>query len=189
MGHNARMADPTDWFLTKDERTNTSSAIRSYTEGNLVKAHVHGRSYFRRLCQTIGDLGPGDRLWLAAFRVDGDELLDGPGSSVSEVVAAAATRGVDLRGLVWRSQPGKLEQSEEENADFVRTVQDAGGDILLDPRTRRGGSHHQKLIVTQQPRTPERDVAFLGGIDLARSRGDDADHAGDPQPMDFPEVY
>ena len=50
MGQNALMADLTDWFLTERERTNRSSAIRPWTEGNLVNAHVHGRSYFRRLC-------------------------------------------------------------------------------------------------------------------------------------------
>jgi hypothetical protein len=29
---------------------------------------------------------------------------------------------------------------------------------------------------------PSRDVAFVGGIDLAHNRRDDADHGGDPQP-------
>ncbi|MDX6222716.1 MAG: hypothetical protein QOD91_1770 [Frankiales bacterium] len=185
-----RMAfDPSVWFLTDPERRNRSSAIRGYTKGNLVRAHVHGRSYFARLCEVVTALGPEDRLWLAAFRVDGDELLAGPGTSVTDVVRSAIRRGVDVRGLVWRSQPDELQQSEQENAEFVRTLQEAGGDLLLDPRTRRGGSHHQKLVVVRHPADPAADVAFLGGIDLARSRNDDADHAGDPQAMTFPEVY
>ncbi len=177
------------WFLTAAERRNKSTAVRAFTTGNLVSAHVHGRSYFARLHEVVAALGEGDQLWLAAFRVDGDELLDGPGTSVSEVVCAAVRRGVEVHGLVWRSQPGKLEQSEAENSAFVRDVQEAGGDLLLDPRTRRGGSHHQKLVVLQHPSSRAEDVAFLGGIDLARSRADDVDHAGDPQAMTFPDIY
>jgi phosphatidylserine/phosphatidylglycerophosphate/cardiolipin synthase-like enzyme len=36
---------------------------------------------------------------------------------------------------------------------------------------------------------PERDVAFLGGIDLCHGRRDDASHAGDPQPQAMADVY
>ncbi|RZS90021.1 phosphatidylserine/phosphatidylglycerophosphate/cardiolipin synthase-like enzyme [Motilibacter rhizosphaerae] len=178
------------WFLTAEERGTPASTVRAWTAGNLVRAHVHGRSYFARLHEVVEAMGRGDELALLAFRVDGDELLlQRPGSAVAETFCRAVRRGVAVRGLVWRSQPHALEQSEEENAAFVRELQQVGGDLLLDARTRRGGSHHQKLVVAQHPREPQRDVAFLGGIDLARSRNDDADHAGDPQPMPFPAVF
>jgi phosphatidylserine/phosphatidylglycerophosphate/cardiolipin synthase-like enzyme len=177
------------WLLTTGERRNRSTDLRPYTTGNLVRAHVHGRSYFARLCQVLAAMKKGDALALAAFRVDGDELLDGPGTSASEVMSAAVRRGVEVHGLLWRSQPDKVEQSEAENADFTRTLQDAGADLLLDARTRRGGSHHQKLVVATYPDDRSRDVAFVGGIDIARSRNDDGDHLGDPQAMDFPSAY
>src|SRR6202035_852423 len=45
-----------------------------------------------------------------------------------------------------------------------------GGQVLLDARPRRGGSHHQKLVVVRRPGYPARDVAFIGGIDLGHSR-------------------
>ena len=61
--------------------------------------------------------------------------------------------------------------------------------MLLDARTRRGGSHHQKLVVIRHPAAPGRDVAFVGGIDLGYSRNDDAQHDGDPQVMEFPASY
>ena len=179
----------TDWLLTRAERRNPASTIRAFTTGNHVTARVHGRSYFACLAEVLTGLQAGDHLQLAAFRVDSDELLAGPGTEVGALVAAAAERGVDVRGLVWRSQPHAAEQSEPENAEFVRTVQEAGGDLLLDARTRRGGSHHQKLVVARHPAQPARDVAFLGGIDVARSRGDDESHAGDPQAMTFPAVF
>ncbi len=179
----------THWLLTTAERGNRSSDIRAFTTGNLVTALVHGRDYFARLLPVLQAGQRGDYLQLAAFRVDGDLLLAGPGSTVAEVFRAAAARGVEVRGLVWRSQPDIAEQSEAENAAFARAVQEAGGDLLLDARTRRGGSHHQKLVVARHPADPSRDVAFLGGIDLARSRADDADHEGDVQVMSFPDAY
>lgn len=184
-------ADPAlpAWLLSAPERRNRHSTISAWTSGNLVTVLVHGRPYFARLHAVLVALQAGDSLQMAAFRVDADELLDGPGTAVGDVVAAAAERGVDVHGLVWRSQPHAAEQSEPENAAFTRAVQDAGGDVLLDARTRRGGSHHQKLVVARHPAAPERDVAFLGGIDVAHSRGDDADHHGDPQVMTFPGVF
>jgi phosphatidylserine/phosphatidylglycerophosphate/cardiolipin synthase-like enzyme len=183
------VTDPALWLLTDQERANPASGVRAFTTGNRVTAHVHGRSYFPRLCEVIRAMQPADRLMLSAFRVDGEQLLDGPGTSISEIVTAAVRKGVDVRGLIWRSQPGKLEQSEEENASFAQDVQAAGGDLLLDARTRRGGSHHQKLVVVQHVRDRQQDVAFVGGIDLARSRGDDAEHQGDPQVQTFPAAF
>jgi phosphatidylserine/phosphatidylglycerophosphate/cardiolipin synthase-like enzyme len=61
--------------------------------------------------------------------------------------------------------------------------------VLLDARTRRAGSHHQKLVVVRHPGLPARDVAFVGGIDLGYGRNDDSQHAGDPQVMTFPGRY
>ena len=50
----------------------------------------------------------------------------------------------------------------------------AGGQCLLDMRVRPGGSHHMKLVVLRHAGLPDRDVAFLGGIDLCHGRRDDA---------------
>jgi phosphatidylserine/phosphatidylglycerophosphate/cardiolipin synthase-like enzyme len=69
-------------------------------------------------------------------------------------------------------------------------VNEAGGHVVLDNRIRRGGSHHQKIVVFEKPDRPDRDhdVAFCGGIDLARGRNDGPEHVGDPQaaPLDDP---
>ena len=46
--------------------------------------------------------------------------------------------------------------------DLVETVNQAGGEVLLDERVRRDGSHHQKLFVVRHPDTPDDDVAFVG---------------------------
>ena len=67
--------------------------------------------------------------------------------------------------------------------------QRAGGQCVLDMRVRAGGSHHQKFVVLRHPGRPERDIAFVGGIDLGHSRRDDDEHLGDPQPQSMASVY
>lgn len=175
------------WFLTDAERGNPAASVRGYTVGNAVTPLVHGAAYFPALRRAIDRLGSGDELYFAGFRTDGEQRLDGPGTAVREVLIRAVERGVRVFGLVWRSQPSQLEQSEQENAKFARELTEAGAEVALDARTRRGGSHHQKLVVCRGPAT--HGVAFLGGIDLAFSRADDDDHQGDDQVMPFPDVY
>jgi phosphatidylserine/phosphatidylglycerophosphate/cardiolipin synthase-like enzyme len=90
---------------------------------------------------------------------------------------------------VWRSHLDKLRFSERENRHLGEYIEAAGGEVLLDQRVRRGGSHHQKFVVLRHLRHPDRDVAFAGGIDLCHSRRDTAEHRGDPQPAPMAEAY
>jgi phosphatidylserine/phosphatidylglycerophosphate/cardiolipin synthase-like enzyme len=177
------------WFLAEGDRANRATDLRAFTTGNLVRTLVDGHSYFARLCAELQATQAGDQVYFLDFRGDLEERLDGPGSEVGEVLGLAARRAVLVFGLLWRSQPKALQQSEKANAEFVRQIDDDGGQVLLDARTRRGGSHHQKLIVVRHPGSPARDVAFVGGIDLGYSRKDDSEHAGDPQAMEFPDAY
>ncbi len=55
-----------------------------------------------------------------------------------------------------------------------------GAEALLDMRVRTGGSHHQKFVVIRYRDDPSRDVAFVGGMDLAHNRRDDAEPRGRP---------
>lgn len=181
--------DIDDWFLTAAQRRNPASDIADWTTGNRVEPLVDGAAYFRSLHAALCSTRAGDQVYLADFRGDTEELLAGPGTSVGEVLVELAQRGVLVFGLIWRSQPGWLDQSEGKNAELARTVSDAGGEVLLDARTRRAGSHHQKFVVIRHPGRPDRDIAFVGGIDLGRSRNDDSAHAGDSQAMDFPSSY
>ena len=177
------------WFLSASQRGNPGTDIRPYTVGNRVTPLVHGAEYFPALYRELCATEAGDAVYFADFRGDIDERLDGPGTEVGAVLTDLAARGVLVFGLIWRSQPGWLEQSEGENAELARAISEAGGQVLLDARTRRLGSHHQKFVVIRHKNRPDRDIAFVGGIDLGRSRHDDADHHGDPQAMDFPKAY
>ena len=121
---------------------------------------------------------------------DADERLTGePGSEVVEVLGRADERGVDVRGLVWRSHLDQTGFFASENRHLGEQLQKRGAEVLLDMRVRTGGSHHQKFVVIRYRDDPTRDVAFVGGMDLAHNRRDDADHGGDPQPQPLTEEY
>ncbi|HEU4426075.1 MAG TPA: phospholipase D-like domain-containing protein, partial [Pilimelia sp.] len=123
------------------------------------------------------------------WRGDPDESLRDGGPTVGDLLCDAAERGVVVKGLMWRSHVDKLQFSEEENRHLGEAVEAVGGEVLLDQRVRRGGSHHQKLVVLRHVNAPERDVAFAGGIDLCHGRRDDATHKGDPQPVPMSPRY
>ncbi|GIJ11696.1 phospholipase D [Micromonospora andamanensis] len=178
-----------DWFLTAPERANPVSELPVWTSGNLAEPLIHGAAYFDRLVTEVKELGAGDHLFFADWRGDPDERLRPDGPTVAQLFARAAERGVVVKGLIWRSHLDVLSYSHEENRNLSEAVSAAGGEVLLDQRVRRGGSHHQKLVVLRRPAAPDRDIAFVGGIDLCHSRRDDDTHHGDPQAVRMAAAY
>ncbi|OBG90757.1 phospholipase [Mycobacterium sp. E136] len=178
-----------EWFLTAGERGNPSWELPAWSEGNRAEALIHGASYFDRLVTEVEKLGSGDHLFFADWRGDADERLREEGPTVAELFRAAADRGVLVKGLMWRSYPNRLQFNEEQNRHLAETIERAGGEVLLDQRVLVGGSHHQRLVLLRHPDKPERDVAFIGGIDLCHSRRDDASHRGDPQAVQMSARY
>jgi phosphatidylserine/phosphatidylglycerophosphate/cardiolipin synthase-like enzyme len=177
------------WFLTSSERGNDLTGLDrrradglAWSTGNRVETLVHGATYFARLLDAVLGLGASDRLYFTDWRGDHDQRLsDEPDSEVGAVLAAAAKRGVTVKGLLWRSHLDMLGFSAKENRQLGEQLNSAGAEVLLDQRVRFGGSHHQKLVVTRHAERADRDVAFVGGIDLCHSRRDDAQHHGDRQ--------
>ena len=190
------MPEVQDWFLTPSERGNRETRIdlrrgdgKAWTEGNRVEALVHGATYFPRLLAALRALGDGDLVGIFDWRGDTDERLDGEGTELGKVLAELATRGVQVRGLLWRSHPSLAHFQEEQNQHLGEVVNAAGGEILLDERVRGPGSQHQKLVLIRHPGREDDDVAFMGGIDLCHGRRDDEHHLGDPQPVPLDERY
>ena len=178
------------WFLTTTERANPATTLCAWTEGNDVRVLVDGAQYFSCLLDDLATCGPGDRVLLTDLEGNGDERLGGPGTEVADVFAGLARRGVDVLALLWRSHPVGANTGQGDNVELARTVNEAGGHVVLDHRIRRGGSHHQKIVVVERAERPDRagDIAFVGGIDLARGRNDDGTHHGDAKsaPLDDP---
>ena len=184
-----------DWFLSASERGNPDTRLdervrrvhggdAAWAEGNEATPLIHGATYFADLVPGIRAMGPGDYLFFTDWRGDPDEMLLGvPGSEVSTVLEDAARRGVDVRGLIWRSHWDRFGYTGDEARHLGEEIEEAGGECLRDMRVRTMGSHHQKFVVLRHPGAPERDVAYVGGIDLCHSRRDDERHLGDPQPQ------
>lgn len=197
-GTQIRSSVPTSqWFLTPRERDNPSTRLdsrhgdgASWTEGNQVRPLIHGATYFAELFERVSQMRDGDLLMFVDWRGDPDERLTAePGSEIGKVLADAARRGVDVRGLLWRSHWDRLAFSAAENRQLGDDVNDAGGQCQLDMRVRTSGSHHQKFVVLRHRDRPELDVAFLGGIDLCHGRRDDRSHGGDVQRQPMAAVY
>ncbi|MFC0622890.1 phospholipase D family protein [Kribbella deserti] len=181
------------WFLLPEERGNPGTEIdqlgqpnKSWAEGNLVRPLLHGSTYFRRLHEELCALESGDQVYFTDWRGDADERLLPDGPTIGDVLCDLARSGVEVRGLLWRSHSDHVRFNAQENQRFGTELNEAGAEVLLDQRIRRLASHHQKLFVIRHRGESERDVAFVGGIDLSHGRRDDENHQGDPQtaPMD-----
>src|SRR4051794_36385488 len=215
-GH-ARHVDRSTWLLTKGERGNPSTVLddrhegdQAWSTGNLVRPLIHGSTYFPRLYDVIEATRPGDLVLFTDWQGDADERLTGdPGSEVVEVLGRADERGVDVRGLVWRSHTDLTgffatenrhlgEQLQHRGAEVLldmpgfsaretrhrgEQLQHGGAGFLLDRGARGGGPPHKKLVVIRSQAAPPRDVAFVGGMAPPHNRRDTADHEGDPQPQ------
>ena len=183
-----------EWFLTIDERGNPDTSIdrrrgSSWSEGNDCRLLVHGATYFAQLFDELNGLEAGDSVLFTDWRGDGDERLMGPGTEVATVLGRLATNGVNVRGLLWRSHPDQARFSEQENVRLVDQINRAGGRAFVDERVRRAGCHHQKLVVIRHRAGTDRDVAYVGGIDLSHGRRDDHHHRGDPQAIAIDRRY
>lgn len=191
--------DAREWMLSRAERGNPASQVQahgagaqeSWSEGNLVRPLVHGATYFARLQAELSALEPGDRVWFTDWRGDADERMLPDGPTIGDLLEGLARSGVEVRGLIWRSHGERVRApiSARSNAHLGRRINAAGGEVLLDQRVRRFGSHHQKFFVIRRAADQSRDVAFVGGIDLSHGRRDDADHHGDPQAVAMDSRY
>ncbi|MGY1840912.1 MULTISPECIES: phospholipase D family protein [unclassified Modestobacter] len=180
---------PAAWFLTAAERGNDATRLLPWTEGNVVRPLVDGRSYLAALAEALAGAGRGDLVYLVGWRGDTDELLTDDGPTVGKALSDAVRRGALVKGLIWRSHLEAMAFSAEQNRDLSRDVNETGGEVLLDQRVRPLGSHHQKFVVVRHRDRPAEDVAFAGGIDVAHSRRDGGAHEGDPQRRPFAEAY
>ncbi|WP_425553566.1 phospholipase D family protein [Dactylosporangium salmoneum] len=178
-----------EWLLDAQERGNPHTRLAAWTDGNAARPLVDGRAYYDALLPALRGTRRGDLILFTDWRGDPDQRLDGPGTEISQVLCEAARRGVVVKGLIWRSHLDRLRFSEQENKHLGDEIEAAGGECLRDMRVRPGGSHHQKFVVVRHPDRPERDVAFVGGIDLCHGRGDSPEHEGDPQSQRMAATY
>ena len=184
-----REGSATDWFLSEFERGNEATRLRAWTEGNAVRPLVHGRVYYRALADSLTATGDGDSIQFVGWRADVDQLLADGGPTVVEALTGAASRGAQVRGLLWHAHADVVGSQVGPNRTLALAVNRAGGEVLLDQRVLPFGCHHQKMVVVRHAGRPQDDVAFIGGIDLDHGSRDDADHHGDRQSVGADPVY
>ena len=116
------------------ERANPATRLDSrhrdglaWSAGNDVRPLVHGASYFAELVARVRTMEAGDLLLFTDWRGDPDERLDGPGTAVAAVFGQAASRGVVVRGLLWRSHLDRFQFSAQENRSLGDDIEAAGG--------------------------------------------------------------
>jgi len=149
---------------------------------------VHGKPYFEALERAVRSAGDGDLVRFTDWRGDPEQYLT-DGVTVEDALTDAATRGATVKGMVWRSHIKTLGYTGPKNRKLAQRLEDAGGEAILDQRVLTLGSHHQKFVVVRYRDDTKTDLAFVGGIDLARARRDDANHFGDPVSRPFPPEY
>lgn len=173
------VTDPTHWFLGPDHVPRTPH----FTSGNAAEALIDGAAYFGHLAGQLEQLGQGDEVHLAGWRITPDQSLRPlvPGApTLSAQLSHLSARGVRVRALLWRfpfPPAGWVLPRFRDNVRFARQIRARGGEAVLDGRLRRDvpSSHHQKAVVLRSAN----DVsAYVGGIDLCRGRWDTPDHTG-----------
>lgn len=187
---------PLHWFLHEDERGNAATELDrrrgdglAWTTGNDIELLVHGWAYFDALYAALCVTRPGDRVSFTDWRGDPDERLVDDLALV-DVLEDLVHRGVTVRGLIWRSHSKFTGFHMEHHVELARRINDEDhGQVMLDQRVRKAGSHHQKLVLIRHRDDAARDIAFVGGIDLCHGRRDGPDHLGDPQPEDMDRRY
>lgn len=184
------IVDPEYWFLGADETRRTPA----YTRGNSVTSLIDGMGYMADLHRTINMC---DRaLLIAGWRMSNGQLLNPIlsedkllGQNILAAVTAAAHRGCSVKALLFNvpgtQVPGPFRfWHARDNYEFAHAVTSAGGEVILDSRLAPvpASAHHQKFVLALSKRS-DRDVAYVGGIDICLDRWDRPAHdaAGERQ--------
>jgi phosphatidylserine/phosphatidylglycerophosphate/cardiolipin synthase-like enzyme len=168
---------PQDWFLTSSE----SRMQPAYTNGNTVHALVDGQAYMEKLSDSLQSLRSDGRLYISAWRITPQLrlLADQPTfPTIRDILSERVNAGNTIRSLFWYV-PGSIGDfgvgHGDENLEIAQLLEHLGAEVVLDDRLPSGtfASHHQKFIVLEDS---NRQMAFIGGIDLALDRWDHPQH-------------
>jgi phospholipase D1/2 len=156
--------------------TSETNVFSAPTQGNLIESLTTGQEYFDRLIQECDQAS--SEIYIAGWQVNWDALLK-PGVRLYDVIYRSARRGVNVYVMPWDdTEPVQTydDQTKVALESINGRVAKEGGKgrvfVELCPSfaSTNGSyfSHHQKQVVI------DRRVAFVGGIDLAYGRMDDA---------------
>jgi phospholipase D1/2 len=143
-------------------------------EGNTVVPYTAGADYFKRLVEAM--TGAQREIWIAGWQVNWDlDMM--PGKRLFDVLlgAAQANQNLQIYVMPWAGS-SEVPTYAKETSEALYLINDIVGrqavHVKLAPELADESpifmSHHQKHVII------DREIAFVGGIDLAYGRRDDA---------------
>lgn len=162
----------------------TASAFSPPTGGNTIKHFTTGEEYFADLIQAVDTADK--EVYIAGWQVNWDAQLK-PELRLYDLIYRNAKRGINFYVMPWNDT--KPVQTYEAQTVFVlNSINDRlktekiakPGTVLAissDSQADRNAlyfSHHQKQVVV------DRKIGYIGGIDLAYGRFDDATYDLNP---------
>jgi len=152
-----------------------SNIFADPTEGNKIIPFVTGADYFRDLidaCNTAKE-----EIYIAGWQVNWDALL-APDVRLIDLLMNCARRGVNIFVMPWNDTEPIQTYDDQckailEGASALLSQSEGAGRIVVELCSSFAGtnsnyfSHHQKQVVV------DRQIAYVGGIDLSYGRFDD----------------
>lgn len=146
------------------------------SKANVVEFYTTGESYFEKVAAAIS--GAKTTVFIAGWQINYDVQLTGT-TTLFDCLLSAIKNGATLYVLPWQAPPGPVKTGYFETLLAVYHLNahpEAKGKAYCLPAPAQSDqetaaiafSHHQKSVII------DNQVAFLGGIDLAYGRRDDA---------------
>jgi phospholipase D1/2 len=150
------------------------------TFGNQIKALVTGADYFDDLIKALDSAAPDSEVLMAGWQINWDALL-APGVRLYDVMYRNAKRGLRFYVMPW-DDTNPIQTYEAQTKIVLESINKRlreegagqGGSVSVvvagsqSDRNAAYFSHHQKQVVIG------RQIAYVGGLDLAYGRFDDA---------------
>ena len=163
----------------------TATAFSAPTGGNTAKFFTTGEEYFTDLVQAID--AAKTEVFIAGWQINWDAQLT-PGLRLYDVIYRNAARGINFYVMPWNDTKPvqtyeaqtvlvlnsinyRLRTAKVSNPGEVRAI---SSDSQAD-RNALYFSHHQKQVIV------DRKIGYIGGIDLAYGRLDDATYDLEPK--------
>lgn len=142
---------------------------------NEVTALTTGKAYFAEFIKACSEAK--SEIYITGWQVNWDALLE-PGVRLFDVLLAAAKRGCKIYVMPW-DDTAPVQTYDDETKVVLERINAIVGKTLVEVRLANAQadksnaffSNHQKQVVI------DRKVAFVGGIDLAYGRYDDATYS------------
>ena len=171
---------PAQAVMTSNLWVSRSGVFSQPTFGNQIQPLTTGAEYFNDLIKTLDGAAANATVMIAGWQVNWDALL-APGVRLYDVVYRNAKRGLRFYVMPW-DDTNPIQTYETQTKTVLESinrrlkdegVKNAGAVSVMVAKSQSDRntsyfSHHQKQVIV------DGKIAYVGGIDLAYGRFDDA---------------